>query len=78
MLGTNKTLEEEREKALHEKEDMKRQLEELEVYFQKFLFRVWGINVCIWKLRPVFPGTSKIVITGSSTNLSLHPIKKDL
>ena len=33
ILGTNKTLEDEREKALHEKEDMKRQLEELEVCF---------------------------------------------
>lgn len=33
LLGTNKTLEDEREKALHEKEDMKRQLEELEVCF---------------------------------------------
>ena len=31
LLGTSKTLEDEREKALQEKEEMKRQLEELEV-----------------------------------------------
>ena len=35
MLGTNKTLEDEREKALHEKEDMKRQLEEFLDFYKR-------------------------------------------
>ena len=36
LLGTSKTLEDEREKALQEKEEMKRQLEELEVKKNEF------------------------------------------
>ena len=52
LLGTNKTLEDEREKGLHEKEDMKRQLEELEVCFSFNLTQNMTNN--FWKVLIAF------------------------